>query len=138
MCQQPNVYSSMLPPINRYHKSSQLKSCQNRVWLVHTFLDLKDCSLRYLEIYYQLWEQRYRQLHYSSDSTVGFFILFLYHSAETSIAAVLVIVAVGLSLMQIGSVNVVLTSTPKQQAKNSRKSSPLNRTCISFIISQFI
>ncbi|HEX9317616.1 MAG TPA: hypothetical protein VF884_01640, partial [Nitrososphaeraceae archaeon] len=47
-------------------------------------------------------------------TTIGFFILFLHHSAEVSIAAVLVIVAVGLALMQIGSVNVVLTSTPKQ------------------------
>lgn len=47
-------------------------------------------------------------------TTVGFFILFLYHFTETSIATVLVIVAVGLALMQIGSVNVVLTSTPKQ------------------------
>jgi hypothetical protein len=37
----------------------------------------------------------------------------MYHS-EASIAAVLVIVAPGLALMQIGSVNVVLTSTPKQ------------------------
>ncbi|MDW3645351.1 MAG: MFS transporter, partial [Nitrososphaeraceae archaeon] len=47
-------------------------------------------------------------------TTIGFFILFLYHSTETSIATVLVIVAVGLALMQIGSVNIVLTSTPKQ------------------------
>jgi MFS family permease len=47
-------------------------------------------------------------------TTVGFFILFLYHFTEASIATVLVIVAVGLALMQIGSVNVVLTSTPKQ------------------------
>jgi MFS family permease len=47
-------------------------------------------------------------------TTLGFFILFLYHSTEASIAAVLVIVAVGLALMQIGSVNIVLTSTPKQ------------------------
>jgi MFS family permease len=47
-------------------------------------------------------------------TTIGYFILFLHHSAEASIAAVLVIVAVGLALMQIGSVNVVLTSTPKQ------------------------
>jgi MFS family permease len=47
-------------------------------------------------------------------TTVGYFILLLHHSAETTIAAVLVIVAVGLALMQIGSVNVVLTSTPKQ------------------------
>ena len=47
-------------------------------------------------------------------TTLGFFLLFLYHSTESSIAAVLVIVAVGLALMQIGSVNIVLTSTPKQ------------------------
>jgi hypothetical protein len=36
------------------------------------------------------------------------------HSTEASIASVLVLVAVGFALMQIGSVNVVLTSTPKQ------------------------
>ena len=47
-------------------------------------------------------------------TTIGFFILFLYHFTESSIATVLVIVAVGLALMQIGSVNVVLTSTPKK------------------------
>ena len=47
-------------------------------------------------------------------TTIGFFVLFMYHSSEASIAAVLVIVAAGLALMQIGSVNVVLTSTPKQ------------------------
>jgi hypothetical protein len=38
----------------------------------------------------------------------------MFHSTEASIAAVLVFVAVGLALMQIGSVNVVVTSTPKQ------------------------
>ncbi len=47
-------------------------------------------------------------------TTVGFFVLFMFHSTEASITAVLVIVAIGLALMQIGSVNVVLTSTPKQ------------------------
>ena len=47
-------------------------------------------------------------------TTIGFFILFLFHSTEASIAAILVLVAIGLALMQIGSVNVVLTSTPKQ------------------------
>ena len=47
-------------------------------------------------------------------TTLGLFVLFMYHSSEASIAAVLVIVAPGLALMQIGSVNVVLTSTPKQ------------------------
>jgi MFS family permease len=47
-------------------------------------------------------------------TTVGYLILLLNHSAETTIAATLAIVAVGLALMQIGSVNVVLTSSPKQ------------------------
>ena len=47
-------------------------------------------------------------------TTIGFFLLFMFHSTEASITAVLVIVAIGLALMQIGSVNVVLTSTPKQ------------------------
>jgi MFS family permease len=47
-------------------------------------------------------------------TTIGFFALFLFHSTEASIAAMLVLIAVGLSLMQIGSVNVVLTSTPRQ------------------------
>jgi MFS family permease len=47
-------------------------------------------------------------------TSIGFFILFMFHSTEASIATVLVLVAIGLALMQIGSVNVVLTSTPKQ------------------------
>jgi MFS family permease len=47
-------------------------------------------------------------------TSMGFIILFLFHSTEVSIATVLVLVAIGLALMQIGSVNVVLTSTPKQ------------------------
>ena len=47
-------------------------------------------------------------------TAIGFFILFIFHSTEASIAAVLVLIAVGLALMQIGSVNVVLTSTPNR------------------------
>jgi MFS family permease len=47
-------------------------------------------------------------------ATVGFFILFMFHSTEAAIASVLILVAIGLALMQIGSVNVVLMSTPKQ------------------------
>ncbi len=47
-------------------------------------------------------------------ATVGFFILFMFHSSEAAIASVLILVAIGLALMQIGSVNVVLMSTPKQ------------------------
>ena len=47
-------------------------------------------------------------------TTIGFFILFIFHSTEASIATILIVVAFGLALMQIVSVNVVLTSTPKQ------------------------
>lgn len=47
-------------------------------------------------------------------ATVGFFILFMFHSTEAAIASILILVAIGLALMQIGSVNVVLMSTPKQ------------------------
>jgi MFS family permease len=47
-------------------------------------------------------------------ASVGFFVLFIFHSTEASIATVLILLAIGLSLMQIGSVNVVLTSNPKQ------------------------
>jgi MFS family permease len=47
-------------------------------------------------------------------TSVGFFILFMFHFTEASIATVLILVAIGLALMQIGSVNVVLMSTPKQ------------------------
>src|ERR687897_340786 len=47
-------------------------------------------------------------------TSVGFFILFMFHSTEASIATVLILVAIGLALMQIGSVNIVLMSTPKQ------------------------
>jgi len=49
----------------------------------------------------------------------------MYHSSEASIAAVLVIVAAGLALMQIGSVNIVLTSTPKQFSGISLGINPL-------------
>ena len=47
-------------------------------------------------------------------TTIGFFILLFFHSTAASITAVLVLIAVGLALMQIGSVNVVLTSTPRR------------------------
>lgn len=47
-------------------------------------------------------------------TTIGFFVLFLMHSTQASIAVVLVLIAVGLAFMQVGSMNVVLASTPKQ------------------------
>jgi MFS family permease len=47
-------------------------------------------------------------------TTMGFFVLFLMHATQASIAAVLVLIAVGLAFMQVGSMNVVLALTPKQ------------------------
>ena len=47
-------------------------------------------------------------------TTLGFFFLFLMHATQVSIAAVLVLIAVGLAFMQVGSMNVVLALTPKQ------------------------
>lgn len=47
-------------------------------------------------------------------TTIGFFILLLMHATQVSIAAVLVLIAMGLAFMQVGSMNVVLASTPKQ------------------------
>lgn len=47
-------------------------------------------------------------------TTIGFFILLLMHATQVSIAAVLVLIAVGLAFMQVGSMNVVLALTPKQ------------------------
>jgi MFS family permease len=47
-------------------------------------------------------------------STVGFVLLFVSHSTEFLITISLAILATGLSLTQIGSINIVLVSTPKQ------------------------
>ena len=47
-------------------------------------------------------------------TTIGFFLLFLFHANQVSIAVVLAFVAVGLAFMQVGSMNVVLAFTPKQ------------------------
>jgi len=47
-------------------------------------------------------------------TTIGFFVLFLMHSTQVSVAVVLVLIAVGLAFMQVGSMNVVLALTPKQ------------------------
>ncbi|MER5175624.1 MAG: MFS transporter [Candidatus Nitrosocosmicus sp.] len=45
-------------------------------------------------------------------STVGFFLIFIYHSTEFLIAVELSIIAIGLSLAEIGAFNIVLVSTP--------------------------
>jgi MFS family permease len=47
-------------------------------------------------------------------STAGFFLLFTLHSTEFLITISLAIIATGLSLTQIGSINMILVSTPKQ------------------------
>jgi MFS family permease len=49
-------------------------------------------------------------------TTIGFFVLFIMHSTEITIMLILVIVAIGLAFMQVGSMNVVLMSTPKQSS----------------------
>lgn len=47
-------------------------------------------------------------------STAGFLLLFILHSTEFLITISLAIIAIGLSLTQIGSINMILVSTPKQ------------------------
>jgi MFS family permease len=47
-------------------------------------------------------------------STAGFLFLFILHSTEFLITISLAIIATGLSLTQIGSINMILVSTPKQ------------------------
>jgi MFS family permease len=47
-------------------------------------------------------------------SIVGFLSIFVFHSTETLITIDLAIIATGLSLTQIGSINIILVNTPKQ------------------------
>ncbi len=47
-------------------------------------------------------------------SIAGFFLLFVLHSTEFLITISLAVIATGLSLTQIGSINIILVSTPKQ------------------------
>jgi len=47
-------------------------------------------------------------------SIAGFLLMFLFHSTEILISINLAIIATGLSLTQIGSINIVLVNTPKQ------------------------
>jgi MFS family permease len=46
--------------------------------------------------------------------TVGFFILFMFHSTEFIVAINLAIVAAGISLMQVGAFNITMEYTPRQ------------------------
>ena len=47
-------------------------------------------------------------------SIAGFFLLFALHSTEFLITTSLAVIATGLSLTQIGSINIILVNTPKQ------------------------
>jgi MFS family permease len=47
-------------------------------------------------------------------TTVGFFILFVFHSTEAMIAINLVMISAGLSLINVGAFNIVLQHTPHQ------------------------
>ena len=47
-------------------------------------------------------------------STIGFFSIFLFHSTESMVAGTLAIIAIGLSLTQVGGFNIILESTPRQ------------------------
>jgi fucose permease len=47
-------------------------------------------------------------------SVAGFFLLFVSHSTEFLIRISLAVIAAGLSLTQIGSINIILVNTPKQ------------------------
>jgi MFS family permease len=46
--------------------------------------------------------------------TVGFFIMFMFHSTEFMVAMNLAIVAAGISLMQVGAFNITMEYTPRQ------------------------
>jgi len=47
-------------------------------------------------------------------SIAGFLLMFVFHSTEVLITINLAIIATGLSLTQIGSINIILVNTPKQ------------------------
>ena len=47
-------------------------------------------------------------------STIGFFSILLFHSTESMVAGTLAIIAIGLSLTQVGGFNTILESTPRQ------------------------
>jgi MFS family permease len=60
-------------------------------------------------------------------STVGFVSLFLYHSTELLVSANLAILSTGLSLTNVGAMNVVMLATPKQNVGVSLGMSTLIR-----------
>lgn len=60
-------------------------------------------------------------------STIGFASLFLYHSTEFLVAANLAILSTGLSLTNVGAMNIVMLSTPRQFTGSSLGMSSLIR-----------
>jgi len=60
-------------------------------------------------------------------STTGFCFLFLFHSTESSVAASLAVLSTGLSLTNVGAMNIVMLSTPKQSTGVSLGMSTLIR-----------
>jgi fucose permease len=49
-------------------------------------------------------------------TVIGFFSLFLFHSTAFLVSMNLAIIAVGLSLMRVGGLNIILESTPRQSS----------------------
>jgi hypothetical protein len=49
-------------------------------------------------------------------STLGFFLLYLFHSTELLVSIDLAVLAIGISLTNVGAVNVVILSTPRQNS----------------------
>jgi len=60
-------------------------------------------------------------------STAGFYSLFLFHSTESLVAINLAILSTGLSLTNVGAMNIVMLSTPKQSSGVSLGMSTLIR-----------
>jgi MFS family permease len=52
----------------------------------------------------------------TSISTVGFFLLYFLHLAELSVSTSLAVLAIGISLTNVGAINVVILSTPRQNS----------------------
>jgi MFS family permease len=63
----------------------------------------------------------------TSISTVGFFLLYLLHSTALSASTSLAVIAIGISLTNVGAVNVVTLSTPRQNSGISLGMSMLMR-----------
>jgi MFS family permease len=63
----------------------------------------------------------------TSISTVGFFLLYFLHSTGLSVSTSLAVLAIGISLTNVGAINVVILSTPRQNSGISLGMSMLMR-----------